>query len=195
MFGRSSRKVSEKYRIGRRTVIATFLVCLVSLVFAGDYALWNHHPARQGNISMIDAFFADRNQWAAHCWMPARMHKLHCGIIFSYFMNGPSDADDWVIVVVTRHLISITAPIKRFSVVSLRVDNLPFEEMATAEDDGVVFPPAFSTKLFTELLTGKQLTIRFNWRGNGAKTEKVIPLDEFPRVYSQYLRLLNNPHL
>jgi len=110
-------------------------------------------------------------------------------------MNGPSDGDDWVIVDVTRHLITITAPISRYSVGSLRVDNLPFEETVTAEEDGVVFPPALSGKLFTELLTGKQLTIRLNRRESGARTEKIIPLDEFPRVYSEYLRLLKNPHL
>lgn len=56
---------------------------------------------------------------------------------------------------------TVTAPARRFTVTSWRVDSFPIERALSTEGGGTVLPSRRGMKLLKRLLEGKQITVRF----------------------------------
>jgi hypothetical protein len=99
---------------------------------------------------------------------------------------APPGDQQFAILGLSRNYATLTAPIRRFTVTSWRVDGHPFAETVSTAGDGAVLPLRRSAKLIAQLLAGKHLEVRFVELATGRVIERSIPLDGFPQAYARY---------
>jgi prepilin-type N-terminal cleavage/methylation domain-containing protein len=125
------------------------------------------------------------NKWTPECFnYPGRGTACHVVLLFS-FVAPPGD-EQFSILGLSRNYATLTAPIKRFTVTSWRVDGHPFVETLSTGGDGAVLPLRRSTKLIAEMLAGRRLEVRFVELVTGRVIERSFPLDDFPQAYARY---------
>jgi prepilin-type N-terminal cleavage/methylation domain-containing protein len=132
------------------------------------------------------------NKWTPECFnYPRRGTACHVVLSFSY-MAAPGD-EEFAILGLSRNYATLTAPIKRFTVTSWRVDAHPFARILSTGGDGAVLPLRHSAKLIAQMLAGKYLEVRFVEFATGRVIERSIPLDGFPQAYARYLEMQERP--
>jgi hypothetical protein len=157
-------------------------------IITADYALWRSQEARRASEQADPFSEANLERWTASC-LERKARGRSCHVTFSFrYSEAPGD-EQVAIVGVADLFTTITAPMQRGGMVSWRVDGLPFVETRSFEGDGAVLPHARSAKLLSELLKGKQLTVRFNEPQKGRRIERSIALDAFPKAYAAYRQL------
>jgi hypothetical protein len=161
---------------------------LALLVITADCVVWRSQEAEKASEAADPFSVANLDRWTASCLeRPAGGHSCH--VTFSFrFVTSQGD-EQFVILSLTEHFATITAPVQRGGAVSWRVDTLPFVETWSIAGDGAIVPHARSVKLLSEMLKGKQLTVRFNEPGAGRRIERSIALDGFPKAYAAYQKL------
>jgi prepilin-type N-terminal cleavage/methylation domain-containing protein len=132
------------------------------------------------------------NKWTPECFnYPGRGTAYHVVLLFS-FMATPGN-QQFAILGLSRNYATLTAPIKRFTVTSWRVDRHPFAETVSTAGDGAVFSLRRTAKLIAQMLVGKHLEVRFVESGTDSVIERSIPLDGCPQAYARYREMQECP--
>ncbi len=159
-----------------------------ALIIAGDGYLWIQWRTKLGEETSDALSLPTLDQWTPVCIdHPGRGSACH--VIFSFAYQDASGGRQFAILGLSSNRATITAPIERSTLASWRVDGHPLAESLSTQGDGAVLSRRRSAALIEQMLTGKQLTVRFVESGTGRVIERSFPLAEFPKAYARYRQL------
>jgi invasion protein IalB len=157
---------------------------LALLIFSGDAGLWWHVRRSEDQSNPSGFLLADLNRWTVHCW-ERQLHGNACWVTLSFPLRTADGQEEYAIVGFSSSYSVLFAPIQKFTIASLRVDNHPFTEMPSVDGNGAVLWQR-PNSLLHSVLTGKLLTVRFIDSETGLSVEHRVSLAGFAEAYTRY---------